>query len=782
MRSVVVAVVLTALAGTAFGQTEIVPPETYRDLVDAFQPIVERELKSKRLPAVSIALVADGKIVWAKGFGLADPAAKIPANAETVYRVGSVSKLFTDLALMQHVEAGDVDLDAPAARYLPGFQPKNPFDKAVTLRQMTSHRSGLVRESPVGHYFDATSPSLAATVESLNTTALVYPSETRTKYSNAAVAAVGYVLENLEKKPFDQVAKQRLLEPLDMSHSGFTLTPELAPHLAKAVMWTTDGREFPAPTFALGTSPAGNLYSSAVDLGKFLTMLLAKGEGPHSRVIKSDTLDVMWTPQCVPQGESGPFGIGFALATLDGHRRVGHGGAVYGFATEVAALPDDGLGVAIIASRDCANGSTRFLADLALRMLLAKKHGDPFPKVEPTTPIPTDAMHAGEGHYSSGDRSLDLFVQDNRLYVQPRDGMRSELRAKGPDWMTDDAVSPRIPLSLKDGRIEFNGMTFDRSALPSPASVSERWKPLIGEYGWDHNVLYILERQGKLHALIEWFFLYPLEEIGPDVFAFPKSGLYDGERLIFSKGDDGRVTRVEAASVVFPRRTIDGEDGSTFRIKPVRPIEELRAAALAAKPPKEIGEFRPIDLVDVTTLDPSIKLDIRYAGTNNFLGAPVYTTARAFAQRPVAEALVRVNAALKPLGYGLLIHDAYRPWHITKLFWDATPKADHNFVADPSKGSKHNRGAAIDLSLYDLKTGEPIEMVGGYDEFSARSNPYYPGGTSRQRASRDLLRKMMESEGFHVNEYEWWHFDYRDWTKYPIANVPFDAIDAAEKP
>jgi D-alanyl-D-alanine dipeptidase len=335
---------------------------------------------------------------------------------------------------------------------------------------------------------------------------------------------------------------------------------------------------------------------------------------------------------------------------------------------------------------------------------------------------------------------------------------------------------------MKGGTLQLNGLVFDRSTSREPAAVPERWESLIGEYGWDHNVLYILEREGKLHALIEWFFLYPLDEISPDVFAFPKSGLYDGERLIFSRGDDGRVTQVEAASVVFPRRPIDGENGATFRIKPVRPVDELRAAAEAATPPKEVGEFRPIDLIDVTTVDPSIKLDIRYASDNNFLGTPVYTLPRAFAQRPVAEALARVNAALKPLGYGLLIHDAYRPWHITKLFWDATPEASHDFVADPSKGSRHNRGAAIDLSLYDLESGRPIPMVGGYDEFSARSNPYYPGGTSRRRASRDLLRKMMESEGFHVNEYEWWHFDHEDWTKYPIANVPFDAIGPQPKP
>jgi serine beta-lactamase-like protein LACTB len=99
-------------------------------------------------------------------------------------------------------------------------------------------------------------------------------------------------------------------------------------------------------------------------------------------------------------------------------------------------------------------------------------------------------------------------------------------------------------------------------------------------------------------------------------------------------------------------------------------------------------------------------------------------------------------------------------------------------VADPSKGSRHNRGCAVDLTLCDLRTGKPVEMVGGYDEFSARSSPDYPGGTSLQRWHRELLRRALENEGFTVNEVEWWHFDYRDWPKYPILNATFEQLGA----
>jgi D-alanyl-D-alanine dipeptidase len=138
--------------------------------------------------------------------------------------------------------------------------------------------------------------------------------------------------------------------------------------------------------------------------------------------------------------------------------------------------------------------------------------------------------------------------------------------------------------------------------------------------------------------------------------------------------------------------------------------------------------------------------------------------------------LVRVSASLKEKGFGLLIHDAYRPWYITKVFWDATPDSQKKFVADPAKGSMHNRGCAVDLTLYELKTEKVVVMPGEYDEMSERSYPTYTGGTAEQRRLRDLLRREMEAEGFKVYEYEWWHYNYKDWQLYRIGNVKFEEI------
>jgi zinc D-Ala-D-Ala dipeptidase len=214
----------------------------------------------------------------------------------------------------------------------------------------------------------------------------------------------------------------------------------------------------------------------------------------------------------------------------------------------------------------------------------------------------------------------------------------------------------------------------------------------------------------------------------------------------------------------------------SYRIQPLRPVAELRAEALKESPPQEQGTFRKPDLVELVKLDPTIKLDIRYATTNNFLGTPLYTQARAFLQRPAAEALVRANAELKPQGYGLIIHDGYRPWYVTEIFWKATPDDKKIFVANPAKGSLHNRGCAVDLSLYDLKTGKEVQMPSGYDEMTDRAFADYAGGTPEENARRAILRQAMEKQGFKVNPKEWWHFDYKDWNLYPIGNKPFEDL------
>jgi CubicO group peptidase (beta-lactamase class C family)/D-alanyl-D-alanine dipeptidase len=782
LRTLCCAVALGA-ASTVAAQTSpdsVAATPRYAAAVALLERMIAAEMADKSLPALSIALVEDQRVVWARGFGLANPRDSVRATARTVYRVGSVSKLFTDIAVMQLVERGTIALDTPVVRYVPDFRPGGAGGGAITLRQLVSHRAGLVREPALGHYFDSTTRTLAETVRSLNGGRLIYPPTSRTKYSNAGVAVAGRVLEQVGRERFPAYLRRTVLDPIGLGSTAFEPDSTVVSRRAAAMMWTLDGRTSVAPGFELGMAPAGSMYSTVLDLGQFMSVLFARGRGANGRLLTEASLEQMWKPQFAAAGARSGFGLGFDIGALDGRRTVRHGGAIYGFATELAALPDDKLGVAVAITKDGANAVASRIATAALRLMMASVGGRPL--VAPTATMPISQAHARrlEGTYGTGDRRVVLVARDSTVYLTRSDGLaRTRLRVLAGDTLvTDDELSFGTRVRLAGNRLIVGRDTLLRAVATRPAPVPSRWRGLIGEYGWDYNTLYVLEQDGRLHVLIEWFFQYPLREIAPGSFSFPASGLYDGERVVFQRRADGYATAVTVGGVMFPRRPIEGEDGATFRIQPQRPIAELRAEALAASPPVETGPRRSADLVDLATLDSSIRFDVRYATTNNFMGTAMYSQARAFLQRPAAEALLRAHRALGRQGLGLLVHDAYRPWYVTRMFWDATPDSSRIFVADPARGSRHNRGAAVDLTLYDRRTGRPIEMVSGYDEFSPRAYPDYPGGTALQRYHRELLRHAMEAEGFRVFEAEWWHFDYQDWRLYPIGNQTFDRITA----
>ncbi|HWZ61280.1 MAG TPA: serine hydrolase [Gemmatimonadaceae bacterium] len=760
-----------------------VPPAAgYAPVAQALEAFIQQQMTDKAIPAVSIALVDDQRIVWARGFGFANPRDSQPASATTVYRVGSVSKLLTGIGIMQLVERGRLSLDTPVTSYLPDFTPHNPFGVNVTLRELLAHRSGLPLEPPVGSYFDSSGASLESSVASLSSTALVYKPGTRTKYSNAGIATAGYVIEQTNGLPFEAYMQRSVLDPAGMRSSAFAETANLAPHLATGTMWTYEGRRFPAPTFPFGEVPAVSLYSTVSDLGRFLSVLFANGRGPGGELLRPSSLAEMWRPQYDTVGEGVRFGLTFAMSQFDGRRRFGHGGSVYGFGTEVTGLPEDKLGVVVVTTLDGTSGVANRIAEFALRAMLANRAGTPSPKILATVALPaSQAMHL-DGWYHAGTRGIFLHAQDGSLYAaSSRGGERLQLKAIGDTLVTDDRLGFGDRLVPLGYALIIDRDTLWRAEVPKPDNLPPKWQGLVGEYGWNYNTLYILERGGRLTALIQWFEEYPLVEVGPDTYAFPDWGVYDGERVVFSRDPSGQVTQVVAGGVTFPRRPMPVLGGPSFEITPTAPVDQLKRAALAAQPPTETGDFLPTDLVDPVAMDSSIKLDVRYATPNNFLGAPVYPVARAFLQRPAAEALVRVSRFLRQrFAYGIVIHDAYRPWYVTKMFWDGTPPEDHVFVADPSQGSKHNRGAAVDLGLYDLYTGQEVTMPSGYDEMSDRAYAYYPGGSSIQRWNRDLLRSVMERNGFTGIDTEWWHFDYKDWQRYRIGNVDFEKLIAAK--
>lgn len=308
------------------------------------------------------------------------------------------------------------------------------------------------------------------------------------------------------------------------------------------------------------------------------------------------------------------------------------------------------------------------------------------------------------------------------------------------------------------------------SLPPKPAAPPAGWLRLIGGYAGEHDTLYVYEDSGALVALVARSAPPQLlAQVSESVFTLVGRGV-DHAQVVFRQGE------MQMGAITRRRLQLGPADGGQLRLQPVCSVAELLRADRGLKPPADSGAFLAPDLVEPAKLDSTIHLDIRYASTNNFLGSVFYASPRAFLQRPAALAVVRAAGALRPLGYGILIHDAYRPWYVTKVFWDATPPESRWLVANPARGSKHNRGAAVDLTLYDRATGAPIEMPSTYDEATVRAESDYPGGTSQQRWHRALLRRVLEAEGFVVNPSEWWHFDYRDWQRYQILNTPFEEI------
>ena len=311
---------------------------------------------------------------------------------------------------------------------------------------------------------------------------------------------------------------------------------------------------------------------------------------------------------------------------------------------------------------------------------------------------------------------------------------------------------------------------------------------LLGLYVSGRERLMVRENRGILEVLCDTeneeekmfgtYASFPLIHTGGNKYLLLCRSPLKNERLKadFTADARGEGSVLTVGGKKFKRKFFDAEMGTTFKIKPLMAEDELRKRALAAAPPTEQGQFIKPDLVEIIKLDPTIRLDIRYATSNNFMGIRLYDQPRAFLQREAAAALVRISGRLSAYGFGLIVYDAYRPWYVTKMFYDATPDHQKDFVANPSQGSRHNRGGAVDVGLYDLKTGKTLDMGSGYDEFSIRAYPDYPGGTSEQRELRERLRIVMEGDGFKIFHNEWWHFDYRKWKKYPIMNLRFEEI------
>ncbi len=307
---------------------------------------------------------------------------------------------------------------------------------------------------------------------------------------------------------------------------------------------------------------------------------------------------------------------------------------------------------------------------------------------------------------------------------------------------------------------------------PPPAPPPDEQR-LVGLYGGRRAQVSIFEQDGMLFAEGSGFSRSPLghAQRGVHVVAQQNHTGESGSRVL-KLTEAWPLPFVTIGEDRLDRRDFDAEAAAFAQAPKTIPT----ASVSRTKPPIDDGSTLPNDLISILDVAPGVRLDIRYASANNFMGFALYERAVAFLQRPATEALGRVQASVARQGYGLIVHDAYRPWSITRLFWEAIPVQFRAFVANPALGSKHNRGCAVDVTLCDLATGAAVDMPGRYDEASRRSYADYTGGTTRQRWFRDRLREEMEVEGFAVQPEEWWHFDFKDWRNYPVSDIALSEL------
>ncbi len=532
----------------------------YRLAIRKLEDFVRHQICVQKLHGLAVALVDDQETVYVAGFG--------EAKKDSIFRAGSISKLFNAVAVMQLVEQGRIDLDAPIQRYGRRFSIIVPFSQAapITLRDILCHRSGMTRESPVGGYLDDSEPTMTAAVESVRSCVLLNPPNVKTRYSNIAPTVAGEILAAVAETEYETYQRNHVLGPLGMNHSAFLLKNISRDRLLQGHMriadWQGGFHDSPAPLFDLGTVPAGNLFTTAGDLAKFVSMLAAEGSAGGNKIIAPATLRDMAAPQLTK--ENAGFGLGFLVGKFGNHKSLGHMGAVYGYTSSLVFLPDSKLGVVVLCNDDIATGPVAKISNAALAWMLEAKFGEtPPPAPEPIALSPHQ-IDAWTGEYESQSRWAKIDAIDGRL-VGSLSGQPMSLTPVGPmkclanGWLFNDVEV--VLQQDKSGEIAgftMSGERFGRVDDGDKSEIPPLWKNFAGFYGPKYIPLIVKVVHGHLYALIENEFEYRLIPLDRNIFIFPP-GMYAEEHLVFFTEHRGETPAANLANQYLRRWSEKGE-------------------------------------------------------------------------------------------------------------------------------------------------------------------------------------------------------------------------------
>ncbi|MDR4469681.1 MAG: beta-lactamase family protein [Nitrospira sp.] len=413
-------------AGSPPPKPEIRVPGDYAYTKDYIRWFVQQQMKKHDVTGLSLALVDDQHIVWAEGFGYADKAHNVLATPETLYRAGSITKLFTATAIMQLVERGLIDLDRPITTYLPEFSVKSRFPDAapITIRHILTHHSGLPRDVPLGMWSNNPQP-YATVLDDLRSRYVLHPPNHIFSYSNLGMTVLGKVIERLSGVPYATYVSRSIFEPVGMTTASIETGVAASPQMAHAY---NKGKE--EPELPLRDIPAGGLNVSVIDLARFAGLVFAQGQSGNHRVVKPETFMTMLTPQNhdVPLDLDRKMGLGWLLSGVGELQRhnvgtvASHGGGTFHFMSQLVTLPDHKLGAVVMSN---SSTSAEIVGKIAAKLLvsaLEAKSGilseEAPPADLPLIPLSPDQLADFEGWYNTAGGVAKVAKSGGKLYAE----------------------------------------------------------------------------------------------------------------------------------------------------------------------------------------------------------------------------------------------------------------------------------------------------------------------------------------------------------------------------
>lgn len=308
------------------------------------------EQAARNIPGLAAGVVFDQELVWTKGYGFANVEKQIPADANSVYRVASITKLFTSTMMMILRDEGKLNLDDPIEKYLPAFQIKSRFAGArpITFRQLAAHASGIPREGAHIRWKTMDMPTIDELLASLAEIECIYPTMHEPKYSNLGIAILGHTLSIIAGRPYHQFVSERIHKPLGMESSGFHRDRYGDDRYAVGYYWARRGQLEVAPHWdEQGFMPGGGMYSTVADIARFISLQFRDGEAGGAQILSGSTLREMHSPVLISQDFELAYGIGWRMRKLAGHKAIGHSGGLPSWSTNIMLIPS--LKIAAIA-------------------------------------------------------------------------------------------------------------------------------------------------------------------------------------------------------------------------------------------------------------------------------------------------------------------------------------------------------------------------------------------------------------------------------------------------